>query len=306
MFLYILLQAVSVGVGVFFYEEVGGNNDLILTSFVLLPIIVVTFSAFFGIWVSNDFNGYEIDYLQSKNFKPEEIEAYNELGWFSKMTHGAWRPRTRKDWVFFFMLVINMITILAFFFSTIVLFKPAYVGITISTLILVFELSFIFIWKYRATNANLTVSVVVPMLLSVCIMLTWVVYIVFEVILDEDEPTFFQAGAIFISIVYFVMLISSLLYFEFQAVDRQVSRLSCSFWILFGLTFLILIGVGGAAITFTDYGLGGIIWISVCIYTLLNVLLKRYRKAIAVLYALMFLLAGVFLLITSDDNTQSF
>ena len=80
MFLYILLQAVSVGVGVFFYEEVGGNNDLILTSFVLLPIIVVTFSAFFGIWVSNDFNGYEMDYLQSKNFKPEEIEAYNELG----------------------------------------------------------------------------------------------------------------------------------------------------------------------------------------------------------------------------------
>ena len=63
LFLYLLFQCVSIGVGVFFYEEVGGNNDLIMTSFVLIPIIVVTFSAFFGIWVSNDFNGYEMDYL---------------------------------------------------------------------------------------------------------------------------------------------------------------------------------------------------------------------------------------------------
>ena len=222
------------------------------------------------------------------------------------MKHGAWRPRTRKDWVFFFMLLINMITIFAYLISTAVLFEPVYVGITISSLIMVFELSFIMIWKYRATNATLTASVVIPMLAGVSIMLVWVVYIVFEVVLDENEHVFFQAGAILISIAYFVLLIGMLLYFEFQSVDRQVSRLSCSFWILFGLTFLILVGVGGAAITFTDYGITGIIWISVCIYILLNMLLKRLRKAIAVIFALMFLVAGVFLLITSEDNTQSF
>lgn len=306
LFLYILFQGVSIGVGVFFYEEVGGNNDLIITSFVLIPVIVVTFSAFFGIWVSNDFNGYELDYLQGKNFKPEEIEAYNKLNCFAKMKHGAWRPRSGKDWVFFFMLLINMVTIVAYLIATTVMFKPVYVGISISLLMLVFELSFIMIWKYRATNASLTVSVVVPMLASAFTMIFWVVYMVFDVILDEDELDFFQAATILIAIAYFVILIGALLFFEFQSVDRQVSKLSCSFWILFGLTWLILIGVGAAAISFTDYGLGGIVWISVCIYILLNLLLKRFRKAIAVIFALLFVAAGVFLLVTSDDNYQSF
>jgi len=202
-------------VGIFFYEEVGGNNDLIITSFILIPIIVVTFSAFFGIWVSNDFNGYELDYLQGKNFKPEEIEAYNKLNCCAKMKQGAWRPRTGKDWVFFSMLSINIITIFAYLIATIIMFKPVYVGITISSLILVFELSFIMIWKYRATNATMTVSVVVPMLASVVIMLFWVIYMIFDVVLDEDEPNFFQAATIFISIAYFVILIGTLLFFEF-------------------------------------------------------------------------------------------
>ena len=222
------------------------------------------------------------------------------------MKKGAWRPRTRKDWVFFLMILINIITIVAFLISTTILFKPVYVGITIGLLIVVFETSFIMIWKYRATNATLTVSVVVPMLFSVCTMLVWVVYIVFDVILDEDEPDYFQAGAIFISIAYFVFLISALLFFEFQSVDNNISRLSCSFWILFGITFLILVGVGAAAITFTDYGLGGILWISVCVYILLNLLLKSFRKVIACIFALCFIGAGVFLLVTSDDNDQSF
>ena len=64
--------------------------------------------------------------------------------------------------------------------------------------------------------------------------------------------------------------------------------------------------MGAAAITFTEYGLFGIIWISVCVYVLLNLLLKRFRKSIAFIYALCFVAAGVFLLVTSDDNDQSF
>ena len=63
LLLYLLFQAISVAVGVFFYDQVDNDVDLILTSFVLVPIIVVSFSAFFGVWVSNDFNGYEHSYL---------------------------------------------------------------------------------------------------------------------------------------------------------------------------------------------------------------------------------------------------
>ena len=63
LLLYILFQAISTAIGIFFYEEVDNEVDLILTGFILLPIIVVSFSSFFGIWVSNDFNGYEHSYL---------------------------------------------------------------------------------------------------------------------------------------------------------------------------------------------------------------------------------------------------
>ena len=113
---------------------------------------MVSFSAFFGIWVSNEFHAYEMDYLQGKNFKPEEIDAYNKLGSWEKIKHGAWRPRTGKDWVFFLMIFINILTIIAYLIATAIMFKPEYVGITIGLLMIVFETSFIMLWKYRATN----------------------------------------------------------------------------------------------------------------------------------------------------------
>ena len=46
------------------------------------------------------------------------------------------------------MLFINMVTIIFYLISTAVMFKPSYVGITLGLLILVFELSFITLWKY--------------------------------------------------------------------------------------------------------------------------------------------------------------
>ena len=191
LLLYVLFQLVSVAVGIFFYETIGGTNKLIVTSFVLLPIVVVSFSAFFGIWVSNDFNGYETAYLQGKNFKPEEIEAYHKLGCWEKLKHGAWKPSTAKDWVFFAMLVFNVITIFTYLIMTASMFKPAYVGVTIGLLILVFETSFIMVWKYRAENYKMTVSVIVPLLVSLCTMIFWIFYIVLDLVLDEDEPAYF-------------------------------------------------------------------------------------------------------------------
>ena len=302
LLLYLLFQCISVAVGVFFHENVDNDVDLITTSFTLIPIIVVSFSSFFGIWVSNEFNGYEMDYIQGKNFRPEEIEAYNALSWDAKLKHGAWRPRSRKDWVFFIMVFINIVTIIVYLAVTAIMFKPVYVGVTIGLLILVFETGFIMAWKYKSTNFEMVASVVVPMLASVITMLVWVVYIVLALILKDDEPDYFKAMAIIISIAYFVILIGTLLYMEYISVENDIKRLSCSFWILFGLTFLVLVGVGGAGVYYTDYGLGGLVWISVCVYVLLNLLLFKYRKIIAILYSICFIAAGVFLLMTSEDN----
>ena len=218
--MHLLFQVVSVAVGIFFYEIVDGTNKLIMTSFVLLPIVVVTFSAFFGIWVSNDFNGYESDYLQGENLKPEEIDAYNKLGCWEKIKHGAWRPRTYKDWIFFLMIFMNIVTIFTYLITTAIMFKPAYVGVTIGLLILVFETSFIMVWKYRAANYQMVTSVIVPMLVSVCTMIFWIVYIVIDLILDDDEPNYLKSMAILISVAYFLILLGTLLFFEYQPVEN--------------------------------------------------------------------------------------
>ena len=151
-FLLILFWIISIAIGVFFYEALDEEFDLILSSFVVLPVVAVSFSAFFGIWLSNDFHGYESDFIQGRNFKLEEIEAYNKLSWWGKINSGAWKPNTRKDWVFFLMIVTNIVSIITYLFVTIAMFKPVYVGVTIAMLILVFEMSFIMVWKYRATN----------------------------------------------------------------------------------------------------------------------------------------------------------
>ena len=306
LLLYMLFQAIAVAVGVFLYEMVGDDVELIMTSFVILPIVVVSFSSFFGIWVSNDFNGYEKDFLQGKAFRPDQIEAYNKLSCFGKMKGGAWRPSTRKDWVFFSMILINMISIITYLIATVAMFKPAYVGISIALLILVFELAFINVWKYRATNFSMQASVVVPMLLSVFLMIIWLVYMVFEVLMDEDETDIVRGGVVVIGIAYFMILVGNLLYLEYRSANHDIGRLSASFWILFGFAWLVLLAVGAYALTFTHQGLFGIVWISVCIYILLNLLLYRFRKIIGAIYSFCFIVAGIFLLLTSDDNDQSF
>lgn len=152
----------------------------------------------------------------------------------------------------------------------------------------------------------MTTEVVVAMLASSGTMIAWILYIILDLVMDEEEPSYFRAAAILVSIAYFVILIGSLLYMEYVAAKQTLSRLSCSFWLLFGVTFLVLVGVGGALIYYTEYGIVGIVWIAVCIYILLNLLIYKYRKIIAVAFSLMFIVAGVFILMTSDDNDQSF
>jgi hypothetical protein len=58
--IYLLLQASSVGLGIIFYYLIGALKiKLILTTTILVPIIAVTFTAFYGIWQDNDYNMYE-------------------------------------------------------------------------------------------------------------------------------------------------------------------------------------------------------------------------------------------------------
>ena len=57
--LWLVLQVASVGVGVFYYFINEHNNNLILTTFIAGPLILVTFTAFYGLWVANDYSLYQ-------------------------------------------------------------------------------------------------------------------------------------------------------------------------------------------------------------------------------------------------------
>lgn len=58
--LYGVLQSVSIILGFVVYKLNDRNPiKLILTTFTLVPVILVSFAAFFGIWSDNDYNVYE-------------------------------------------------------------------------------------------------------------------------------------------------------------------------------------------------------------------------------------------------------
>ena len=60
-------------------------------------------------------------------------------------------------------------------------------------------------------------------------------------------------------------------------------------------------------IKYSEFGLIGIVWISVCIYVVLTIVIPvRFRKYIALIFAIGFIIGGVIMLMTSDDNHQSF
>ena len=204
------------------------------------------------------------------------------------------------------MILVNVLSILIYLIVTAVMFKPVYVSVTISLLIFVFETSFIMIKKYRATNFSMTVSVVVAMLTSIVTMIVWIIYITITLLLDDKAAEVLKGTVIIVIILYFVIMIGSLLYLEYEGLGRNWRNLSCSFWILAGLTYLVLLGFGAAAIYYTEYGLAGIVWLSVCVYALLNTLLKKYRRILEIIYSICFIVAGVILIIFSDSNSQSF
>ena len=113
------------------------------------------------------------------------------------------------------MLFINIVSIFTYMIMTAIMFSPAYVSVTISLLILVFETSFIMIWKYKATNFSMTISVVIAMLTSVITMIVWIIYISLAMLLDDDAPEYLKGASIIVIVAYFVAIISSLLYLEY-------------------------------------------------------------------------------------------
>ncbi len=64
-----VLEAVSIGLGILFFVLTRSYKiKLILTTFALIPVIVVSFSSFYLVWKENDYQAYEKSFEQTQNF----------------------------------------------------------------------------------------------------------------------------------------------------------------------------------------------------------------------------------------------
>ena len=199
-----------------------------------------------------------------------------------------------------------MLSIFIYTVATAIMFKPVYVGITIGLLILVFETSFIMVWKYQATNFTLQVTVVVPMVVSILTMLIWVIYILMDLVTDDEEPDYFKKATLFTVVAYFVILVGTLLYVEYEGAEHQLNRLTKSFWVLFTFVFLVLFGAGALMIYNDSTLLLGLVWVSTCLYILLNIVLAKFQRIIAMVFASVFVVAGLVILMAAKNSDVSF
>ena len=189
--IYIFLQLVSIGMGYAYWKLQISDNDkkinLILTTFIACPMILITYSAFYGIWVSNDYSCYEHSFVQSQDFNPKQIKEYNAKSTTDKLRMGAWKPRTRKDCKLFSMIFLNVLSIAGYTISTAIYYKPVYVALTLGAWISITELSILLVIKYRESNFNLT-----PPIASICsttgvILLFWIIYIFLALLVKKDD-----------------------------------------------------------------------------------------------------------------------
>ena len=71
---------------------------------------------------------------------------------------------------------------------------------------------------------------------------------------------------------------------------------------MLAVIFLVFIGIGAGIYFKTDLKLLGLIWIAVCFYVLLNLLLFRFKLYIDILFTCGFVVGGVFLLWKSEEK----
>ena len=217
-----VLQLTSVGLGYAYYKLSPVTINLILTTFIVCPMILITYAAFYGIWVSNDYSCYEHSFVQSRDFNPKQIQAYNAKSTTDKLRMGAWKPRTRKDCKLFTMILFNVLSIIGYTVSTAYVFTPVYCAWTLGAWISILELSILLVIKYRESNFNLT-----PPIVSICstsgvILLFWAIYIFVALLVKDDEPYLLKVVTFITIVGYFLVMIMAFLFIQYQAIGANL------------------------------------------------------------------------------------
>lgn len=75
---------------------------------------------------------------------------------------------------------------------------------------------------------------------------------------------------------------------------------------MLGITFLVFICIGLGIYFKTNLKLLGIVWIAVCFYVLLNLLLFRFKLYIDIIFTLGFIVCGLVLLYEAEKKVELF
>ena len=112
-------------------------------------------------------------------------------------------------------------------------------------------------------------------------------------------------GTIATPITYVVAIIFTVIYVQYRdAGTKDFKKLKRTFYIPFGITFLLFIAVGVCCIAFTDYKLFGVVWILVCLYVILSLFLGKYRLWIDIVYSIIFVGIGIASFFISTENER--
>ena len=204
------------------------------------------------------------------------------------------------------MLFFNVLSIIVYTVSTAIYFKPVYCAFTLGAWILILELSILLVIKYRESNFNLTAPIVSICSATGIILLLWVIYIFVTLLAKDDEPQLLKIISVVTVIGYFLVMIIAFLLIQYQAIGANLRALSKSFYGMLAATFLVFITIGLGIYFKTELKIPGIIWIAVCFYVLLNLLLFRFKLYIDIVFTLGFVVCGVALLYTAATKTALF
>lgn len=238
--IYIVLQAASIGLGIVFYWLTASlsslNVKLALVTFILMPVIAVSFTAFYGIWQDNDYNFYEEHRLTSSF---DFFVHKQELGFWARLKLISLKPTTAQDKLILALTCTNFGTIILYIAITMALYTRFF-GFTIGAWILMVELVIILAKKYQQNNYSYkNLGIILCLLAMLSVFVTWILVIIIRALGSSNKSEKSASGAeigllkvtVVASVIFFLGAIIGVLYEELKSKGTAVKKLSITFFV---------------------------------------------------------------------------
>lgn len=184
-----------------------------------------------------------------------------------------------------------------------ILHKPRFIGFTIGVWIVMIELVIFLARKYQQNNYSFKSFEAILCLIGIATVFTVWILLMYLRILEEKNKSLKTFIAV-CSVIYFLGALIGLLVGELGAKGTELKKLSISFYVQAGSLLVLMIAIGLWLLLLTDQFVIGVLWLAAIGYAILFIFLeKRFKWILDLVYALIFVIAGVFLLLTDFKDT---